>query len=182
MGTGDRPWLLRGLALALGLAVGLVAWLLTSGEEETAPPAQEAEPRIVDAQQLRDISAITGQRIYWAGPITGTVLEVTESGDGSVQVRYLDEGVEPGDEPAAFLTIGTYPQPDPSATLERVGEEPDSIERRFPDGRIVVYSAQRPTNLYFPSPENDVQVEVYDPSPKRALALALAGRVRRIDN
>jgi hypothetical protein len=42
----------------------------------------------------------------------------------------------------------------------------------------VVTSAESPGSAYFTSPDNTVQVDVYDPHRGRALALVLSGRVR----
>lgn len=179
MSVGKRQWLLRGVVLGLALVVGVVAWLATrdDGSAPAPEPEAEAEPRIVMTQELGDIAALSGHPVYWAGPMPGTSLEATESADGSVQVRYLNEGAGVGEEPAAFLTVGTYPLPDPAGALESFLEEPGSITRSRA-GRTVATSTKKPTSVYFVSPDNTVQVEVYDPSPKRALGLALSGQVR----
>jgi hypothetical protein len=47
-----------------------------------------------------------------------------------------------------------------------------------PDGREIVVNPQTPTSAYFVSPDNAVEVEIYDRSPQRALRLALSSRVR----
>ena len=177
MSAGKRPWLLRGTVLGLALVVGVVAWLATRDDDSAPAPAPELEPRIVTTQELRSIVAVTGHTVYWAGPMPGTSLEATESADGSVQVRYLEEGAEAGEQPAAFLTVGSYPLPDPSGALDGFAKRQGSVMHHSPDGRKVFVSKQKPTSVYFASPDNTVQVEVYDPSPKRALSLALSGRV-----
>lgn len=177
MSVGNRPRLLRGAVLALALAVGVVAWLATRNDGNAPAPKPEAEPRIVTTQELGNIAALSGHSVYWAGPMPGTTLEATESADGSVQVRYLEEEAEAGEQPAAFLTVGTYPLPDPARALETFDEQPGSITRSR-NGREVVSNTEKPASVYFADPDNTVQVEVYDPSPKRALSLALSGRVR----
>jgi len=181
MDVGDRRWLLRGVVVGLAVVVGVVAWIASGEDDEAVVPVEEAEPRIVAVQELEGIAAAGGYPVYWAGPRAGTALELTESSDGSVQIRHLGDGVGVGEEPAAFLTVGTYPLADPAAALDSFAAEPSAIVRRSPDGRRIVTSSQKPTSVYFASPDNSVQVEVYDPSPKRALALALSGRVRPID-
>ena len=177
MSVGNRPRLLRGAVLGLALVVGVVAWLATRDDGSAPAPEPEAKPRIVTTQELGNIAALSGHSVYWAGPMPGTTLEATESPDGSVQVRYLEEGAEAGEQPAAFLTVGTYPLPDPAAALKAFAKQPGSTTRSR-DGRKVATNAEKPTSVYFVSPDNTVQVEVYDPSPKRALSLALSGRVR----
>jgi len=183
MEMGDRPWLLRGAVIGLALLVGIVAWLATEDDDETAAtPAAVAEVRIVDEGELVGLSAEVGQLVYWAGPIEGTELEATELPEQrGVQVRYLEEGAEAGSEEAAALTVGSYPLADPTEAIDAIAAEPGAIVRTSRGGRKVVASAERPTSVYFASPDNSVQVEVYDPSPARALRLALSPRVRSAD-
>jgi hypothetical protein len=179
MGVEDRPWLLRGVVVGIALVVGVVAWLATkdeSGEPARAEPTSET--RLIGAEELPGVAAQTGHPVYWAGSMPGTELEVTESSDGTVQVRYLPDGAEAGEESSEALTIGSYPLSDPAGALDEFAERPGSVIRHSRDGREVVISTQTPTSAYFASPDNSVQVEVYDPSPKRALALALSGQVR----
>lgn len=135
--------------------------------------------RIVAPSGLGEVAALLGQPVYWAGPVSGKELELTELGEGGgVQVRYLPEGVEARDGASAPLTVGSYPLSDPGAALDAFAKRPGSVVRRGRGGRKVVVSTRSPTSAYFVSPDNSVQVEVYDRSPKRALALALSGRVR----
>jgi hypothetical protein len=177
MGAGDRPWLLRGAVIGLALVVGVVSWLATrddDGEPVAAEPV--AESRVIGESELQGIAAASGHPVYWAGSIAGTTLEATESEDGSIQVRYVEEGAES----AEALTIGSYPLPDPTAALDSFSEQEGSEIHRSDSGREVVINEQNPTSAYFVSPDNTVQVEVYDPSPERALSLALSERVRPV--
>jgi len=52
--------------------------------------------------------------------------------------------------------------------------------RRVAGGGIVVVSSQSPKSVYLGFPGQDYQVEVYDPSARRALRLATSGRVRPV--
>lgn len=176
MGAMERPWLLRGTVIGLALLVALVAWIATSGEEET-PASEDIAPRIVDEAELSSLAAVLGHPVYWAGEMPGRAMEATESADGSVQVRYLDESLEAGEGSAAVLTVGSYPLPDPSGALDSLAGRPGAIVRAR-DGRRAVTNRQNRNSVYFADPGNTVQVEVYDPSPRRALRLALSGRVR----
>jgi hypothetical protein len=174
--------LLRGGVIAVAVAVALIAWLATRGSDESSPepaPAAEASaPRIVTVDELREVAAKLGQPIYWAGPVAGKELELKELGEGGgTQILYLPNGTEAGQGSAKSLTIGSYPLPNPEKALEGFAERPGSSSRTASDGREVVSSATAPTSVYFTSPDNSVQVEVYDPSPQKAMSLALSGKV-----
>jgi hypothetical protein len=175
-----RRWLLRGSVLGLALVVALVAWLTTGDGDEPAAVEETTETRILSAAEVGDLAALSGHPVYWAGRVPGAELEATESSDGSVQIRYLEEAAEAGDESAQAqaLTVGSYPLPDPAGALATFAASPGSVTHRGAGGREVVVSEQNPTSAYFASPDGTVQVEVYDPSPKRALALALSAKVR----
>ena len=45
-------------------------------------------------------------------------------------------------------------------------------------GHRGLYGRDRPSSVYLAFPGGDVQVEVYDPSPRKARRLARSGRVR----
>lgn len=178
--ASKRPWLLRGTVLVVALGVGLVAWIAGGDDEsgEEAAPAAVVGARIVEPAELANVAATLGHPVYWAGPIAGTELELTEGEDGSVQLRYLEDPAEAETESASALTVGSYPLPDPTAALEEFAAEPGAVVQRSRDGVEVVSSRSNPRSVYFASPDNAVQVEVYDPRARRALGLALSGRVR----
>lgn len=179
--SGKARLLLRGGVVALAVAVALIAWLSTrddsvGGEEAGTPPRSSS--RIVSAAELGEVAVSLGQPVYWAGVRAGNELELTELSEGGTQVSYAPEGTEAGEGSAALLTIGSYPLPDPEAALERFAGQSGAIVRRAKNGTKVVSSEKNPTSAYFVSPDNSVQVEVYDPSPRRAMNLALSGRVQ----
>jgi hypothetical protein len=170
---------LRLLVVGVAVVVGLASWLATRDDDEPAASESGSVTRLVDATELANIAALSGRPIYWAGPMPGSALEAIESpADGGVQVRYVDAGAEAGEESGPVLTIGSYPLADPAGELAALAERPGSVSHRGRDGREVVVSRQSPTSAYFASPDGSVQVEVYDPSPRRALALALSAKVR----
>jgi hypothetical protein len=120
-----------------------------------------------------------GQPIYWAGPVAGKELVLKELGEGrGVQLLYVPEGTEAGRESPKSLTIGSYPLPNPEKALKGFAERPGATVKHASDGGEVVAGAEAPTSAYFSSPDNSVQVEVYDPSAQRAMSLALSGKVQ----
>lgn len=169
--------------IALAVVVGLVAWMVTrdgNGDDEAAPPAA-TDARLIEPAELGNVAATAGHPVYWAGEVEGRQLELTESPEGGVQVRYLEEGTEAGEGPVEALTVGSYPLPDPEQALDAFAELPGAIVRRGEDGRKVVSNNQRRSSVYFVDPDNSVQVEVYDPSPQRAMSLARSGQARPAD-
>lgn len=180
---GNRRIQLRVAVVVGALAVALIAWLATrdSGSSSEPAPTEAAAPRVVDLAELQEAAATLGQPIYWAGPMAGKQLQLTELGEGGVQVLYLPEGVRVGKGAAQSLTIGSYPLPDPTAALKEFAERHGSVVLPTRNGRKVVTSKESPNSVYFSSPDNSVQVEVYDPSSKRAINLALSGQVEPVD-
>jgi len=169
--------------VALALLVGLIAWIASSGgDEESVSETASAgvEAKIVSVEELEEFAGESGHAVYWAGPLPGKVLEISETDAGNVQLRYLDEGTEAGGGGGAVLTIGSYPLADPAAAVKGFGERKDSLVRHSSDGREVVTNVEKPTSVYFAGADDDVQVEVYDPNYKRAMALALSDQVRPV--
>jgi hypothetical protein len=175
-----RRRLLRAAVLVVGVAAALVSWLASresgSGTGGTEPvPA--SGPRVVSVAQLREIAATAEQPVYWAGRVAGRAMAVRElSQEAGIQVLYLPASGG-ADAAARSLTVGSYPLPDPAGAVATVAGRPGSIVRRGAGGRRVVTARRSPTSVYFASPDNSVQVEVYDPSPALAMRLALSGRI-----
>ncbi len=186
-GYSDRRWLLRGGIVLAVILIALVAWLATRGSDddgssEPAAPAAAAGPRIVSGDELSEAAEDLGQPVYWAGEIDGTELELVELGgaEGGVQVRYVPEGSAAGETAEDTLTVGSYPLADPQKSLEGFAKRPESTEISGKDGQELVISSEAPTSVYFVPSGNEVQVEVYAPTAKRALTLASSGQVEQV--
>lgn len=179
--AGNRR-LLRIGVVALALVVGVIAWVVTSGDGDSAEEQVTAgvEPAIVSLGELEELADASGHSVYWAGTLPGKEIEAGEDDAGNFQIRYLDEGAEAGGGSAAVLTIGSYPLADPAAAVEGFADRQTSVARTASDGREIAFSLEKPTSVYFAGAEGDVQVEVYDPNPKRAMSLALSERVQPV--
>jgi hypothetical protein len=177
-----RPWVLRVLVIALAVVVGAIVYLAAGGGDEESEPVstpEATEARIVGEDELREVAADAEQPVYWAGEMDGTELELTEEG-GSVLVRYLEEGDEAGDAIAQRIAVGSYALPNPRKALNTFAETPGASVENVPGVGKVVISPEARKNVFFVDPDNEVQVEVYAPSAKRAIALVRSGRVQPI--
>jgi hypothetical protein len=166
--------------VAGAVAAGLAAFLVLR-DGGGAEPGQAAPVSVaVTLAELRVLPEQTGHPVFWAGPRASHTYELTRPTDGNVYVRYLPPGVRPGDERPEFTTIGTYPRPRALESLRRLGRGPAAVMFRVPRGGVAAYGRDRPTSVYVAFPEQDVQVEVYDPSARAARRLARSGQVRPI--
>jgi hypothetical protein len=175
--------LLRAGLVSLAAAVAIVAWLATRGDDHGGDrEGVQAGPSvaIVSPAGLAAAGAKLGQPVYWAGSLPGTELELEELTEGGVRVVYLPAGDEAGGNSSTTLSIGSYPLADPAAALREFAAQPGAIIRHSKDGTEVVSSREQPTSVYFVGPDKAVQVEVYDPSPRRAMRVALSGQVRPV--
>jgi hypothetical protein len=166
-----RPFVLALLPL---LVAALLAVLLLDGSGRQG----SVGPQATDSAQLRELSATVGHPVFWAGaPVAGAELELTRTANDAVYVRYLAGDGALGDQRAKFTTVGTYPVPSAFAVLGRAAEQPTAITRELPGGGLALLDSRRPQSVYLAWPGSDYEVEVFDPSPKRALDLVLDGAV-----
>jgi hypothetical protein len=175
--------LLRSGLVGLAAVVAIVAWLVTRGDDQGGDNgAAQAEPvvGIVSPAGLAAAAAKLGQPLYWVGSLPGTELELEELPEGGARIIYLPAGEEAGADSTSALSIGSYPLGDPEAALRAFAARPGAIVRHSSDGTEVVSSREQLASVYFVGADKTVQVEVYDPSPRRAMRLALSGQVRPV--
>ena len=96
-------------------------------------------------------------------------------------MRYLTGGAEAGDKRPDFLTIGTYRQPDAVASLRRQGKRSGGTIAHAPGDATVYYDRDHPQSVYLAYPGAPVEVEVFDPSFKRALRLVDSGQIVAVE-
>jgi hypothetical protein len=196
--TGPAQW--RGqltprriaVVAVAAIAVALLGWLIargggTSSSASTATTATTATSTTLSVTPLGPVAATPAtlvtfakalkRPIYWAGPIPGDTYEFTETSTGNIFVRYLPKGVRVGDPRAAFRVIATYPYPGAVAGLAAVAGK---TGRRLPGGGLMVPSARYPKSVHMAYPGSAYEIEVFDPVPGQASAIALSGQVRPI--
>jgi hypothetical protein len=175
-----------GAAIALALAAGFVVWLVVRGDDDDSSSAAtttqttgapELGPVAATPAALRALSDEVGHPIYWVGPRPRRTYELTRTSSGTIFVRYLPPGTKVGNQEAQYTIVGTYPVPDALGVLRRLSRQTGEKSVSVPGGGLAVYSIDAPTNVYVAYPGSDVQIEVFDPSAKRALRLVTSGRV-----
>lgn len=172
----------RRVAVAVGaiIVLAVLAYFLFIRDGDTEVQA-DGQPVAVSEGDLAALAEDIGHPIYWVGERPGTTLEATRLADDQVYIRYLTDDAEAGDPRPQFLTIGTYPVEDAYGTLEQFAERDDSTEEVLDDGGLAVRSDDAPSSVYVAYPDQDVQIEVYDPSPAQAFRIATSGEVRPVE-
>ena len=127
------------------------------------------KPEIVSVADLRSFARSNSSPVYWAGNINDFNLELTQSGDKQITIRYLPSKVTAGDRRVNFLTIATYPQPGAFAKLEEKKGNKGAVLQDAPGGGSMLWYKTRPSSVYLAWPGNDQLVEVFWPDGPQAL-------------
>lgn len=182
-----RARLRLGAVLAVALAAAFLVWFLVSGNDDDDPALGgdtgtngATAARAATRGEISQLAASLDYPIYWAGPISNRTYELTRTESGRVYIRYLPEGVEPGDPNPSYLTVGTYPQANGFAAVRAASRRPNTLSRQAQGGALIVYDRSRPRSAYFSFPRARFQVEVFDPDPGRARRLTLSGQITRV--
>ena len=97
--------------------------------------------------------------------------------EGRTYVRYLTEGAEAGEPQPDYLTIGTYAFAEPIPALEELADKPGGVQRRAPGGGVVYFNRDGGSSVYLAYPDQEIQIEVFDPDQARAKELATSGAI-----
>jgi hypothetical protein len=178
--NGSRaPWIIGAIIACIVLS-GVTAWsvvTLTARPEATTQQAAVVpvgEPTIITAEQLRELAQLYGP-LYWVGERKGTRIEATVADSGSVYLRYLDDGVAPGDK-GEYLTVATYPVVEAYSTLLAAkGKGVDVVQTQ--QGGVIANFDSSPESTYFAFPGGNFQVEVFSPEKDQANKLVTDGDV-----
>jgi hypothetical protein len=179
-----------GAVLAIAAAAGLGAWAVVSNRDSDSPAgavttaasaatttAQPIAPVGLSARGLRTLTASISQPIYWAGPKPGYLYELTRTNAGKIFIRYLPPGTPVGTKKATYLIVATYPFRGALKALKDLNGRPQVT---IPGGGVAIVDESHPQSVHLAFPGVDNQVEVYDPSPARSLAIARSGSVRPV--
>lgn len=174
----DRRLILIVGAILLAAAIGVVLWLLF--RSDGTKPASQAPATAASIERLNRFASSVGHPIYWAGSQPRFTYELSQTKGGRVYIRYLPPGVKLGDSRPNYLTIGTYPQRRAFATLRATAKKQGAQMIHLAGGGLAFQYKSRPTSVYVAYPGSNYQIEVFDPSPRRAFELVVAGQVKAV--
>jgi hypothetical protein len=166
-----------GIGVSVVLVLVAIVLALQGSDGENDAQAVDSSPRLVDAAGLAAFEDSLGHELYWAGERPPDEVELSQEADGSVYLRYLPPGTDAGDPRAQFLTVGTYPVADAVGALRRTADKAGTSLESAADGGVVLVNPSSEGSVYLAYPGSDLQIEVYDPAPGRALGLIRSGAI-----
>jgi hypothetical protein len=152
---------------------------VSSGRVQPVVEKTAAGATAVTADGLRSAADGLGHPVYWLGAKPGLRLELTQTPNGKVFVRYLPLGVAIGaSEP--YLTVATYPFTGAYAALKRVAKASGGRTIPLARGGLALVDSQYPKSIHLAFPGLPYQIEVFDPSPAEARAVVVGGQVEAV--
>ena len=124
--------------------------------------------------QLREVVAQIDQKVYWAGPMSGAKYTINAQNFNSIYVRYLANGKGISDQTPKYRVIATYKEANAYNSTLSAGNQANGLSFTKPDGRVVYYNKQVPTNVYVAYKTDPYQIEIFDPDAKKSLEIANA--------
>ncbi len=164
--------------VALALVAGVAVWLVLRGADETSSSsnASQAAAKAASVKQIKNLAASVHHPVFWLGPKAGHTYELTQLSNGTIYVRYLPAGTKVGtDEP--YLTVVTYPFPGAYPAIKGEAARKGAVSVDVARGGLAVLDARYPESVHLAYPRVNYQVEVYDPTPARAMSLVSAGEL-----
>lgn len=171
---------LIGAVASAVLVVTAVVLAIVGGSSDKETTAVATPAHLVGIADLTALEDELGHSVYWAGERPPARLELKAEAEGSVYLRYLPPGGRAGSKPAAYLTIGTYPVADAQAAVRNAARQAGAEISHVAAGGIVLANPESEGSVYLAYPGADLQLEVYDPHPGRALALIRSGVIRPV--
>jgi hypothetical protein len=165
------------VGLLLAAAIVAIFLIASSGDDNSSGPESTGGAEATSVDSLRQLASSVDHPVYWAGTRPGQKLELTITDTGNLFVRYLDQNTPVGSKDVASLTIGTYPFQNAYGALQEVSQKSGAKTGNTPDGGFVVTNENSPQSVYIAYPGADTQIEVFDPDPKTAFALATSGAI-----
>lgn len=169
-----------GAIIAVAIVIGILAWLLLKDDDsDKSNSSTQGGPTAASVEQLRGLPTSVGHPVYWAGARGNetSTYELSKTENGNIYIRYLPQGIGVGVPRPDYLTVGTYPFKNAVQALKRLSKKAGTVTRELKGGGLAVANQAGAQNVYIAYPGEDVQVEVFHPTPGRALQLTTSGRI-----
>jgi hypothetical protein len=187
----NERYQLRGVRIGAVIAVAAVAAFLAwyfairdsgGGNDGGNTQGNKVGPVAATKGDIADLARKNNQPIYWAGNQPGAKdLELTQTADGNVYVRYLTGNAAIGTHKPSYLTVGTYPFGNAIHALDTIGKQPGAKKFDVANNGIAVQNSSSPTSVYVAYPdEKGFEIEVYDPDAAKALDLVKSGDIQPV--
>lgn len=157
-------------AMVTALLVFGATSLFSNNSSSPSSESSAGQMALTEAE-LKSVVANLNSVVYWVGPLENAkyTLDVTDA--GAAFVRYLPNGEGANDTAKNYLIVATYRVNAAYDAVKTAGNEQDGIGLLTSDGAAVYYNKNAATNVYLAYPGQDLQIEVFDPTPGKALQL-----------
>jgi hypothetical protein len=171
------------IAVLVVIVVAGLIWLLFIKKDDnsstsSAPPVHKTVAKYSAAELPGAVSSAENP-VYWLGPKPGDEYELTLISDGRAYIRYLPRGV-PAESGETYLTVGSYAFQDPTAELKKLGQNPGSHTFTVPGGGLGMATESASQHVYVAYPDENVEIEVFDPHTGSAEQAAKSGELTPI--
>lgn len=157
-------------ALISSVATFGLTYFFTNNNSSTTSTATSGQVALTE-DELKAAVIKLNTVVYWAGPLENAKYTLTMNEAGAAFIRYLPNGDGANDTAKKYLTVATYMVNAAFDAVKAAGNEQDGIGLTTADGAAVYYNKNSATNVYMAYPGQDLQIEVFDPTPGRALQL-----------
>jgi hypothetical protein len=163
---------------AAAVAAAVLVWVFVISGVGSSSTTTGNKPTATTVAGLEQLAGTLKHPIYWAGEKSSYTYELTKAQNGNVYVRYLPSGVKVGDQRADFLTVGTYPEKNPMASIASALKRKSTVRFTAPGGGVAVQDGAHPTSVYLAYPGSKLLLEIFEPSPAKARAVVSSGAIR----
>jgi hypothetical protein len=167
-----------GILIGVALIAAALVWAFAISGSGHKSSSNASKPTAATVSGIQQLAGTLRHPIYWAGEKSGYTYELTHTKSDNVYVRYLPKGVQVGDQRADFLTVGTYPSTNPIASISAALKRKGTSRFVVPGGGVAVQYAAHPTSVYVAYPGSHVLIEIFEPAPAQARAVARSGAIR----
>lgn len=130
---------------------------------------------------LRNLVKAQHLTVYWTGPVAGDKYTLFIPKTGAAVVRYMPPGSNITDVAPTYRLVATYVIKDAFLVTKASALVTANLGFVNIDGHAVYYVRTRSTNVFVGLEGKDIQLEIFDPGPGQALALALfKGQIQQI--